>query len=454
MSAPLSFPGHLRATVVLGLPLIGSQLAQFVIQLTDTVMIGWYGVTELAALVLANSIVFTLIVVGAGFGWAVMPLVAAAEARGDEVQVRRVTRMGLWASAGFCAVALPLLLSAGPLLRGIGQDPAVVALAEDYLRIAAWGLVPALAVMVLRSYLAALERARIVLWATLAAAVLNAVFNYAFIFGRLGMPELGVRGAALASVAMHGATAAVLVVYILRAVPRHALFVRLWRPDWPGLGQVARLGWPIALTNLAEVGLFTFSSVMMGWFGVTALAAHGIALQCATAMFMIHIGLSQAVTVRAGQAYGLGDPLRLRRAAGAAIALSAGVAVATIVLFLAIPETLISAFLDPAEPARGEIVAVGVSLLAAAALFQAADGAQVMALGILRGVQDTRRPMIYAAVSYWGLGAPAAWLLAFGLGLGGVGVWLGLAVGLSCAGALMMWRFWAGPVLRRMDRAG
>ncbi len=217
---------------------------------------------------------------------------------------------------------------------------------------------------------------------------------------------------------------------------------------------MARLGWPIALTNLAEVGLFTFSSVMMGWFGVTALAAHGIALQCATAMFMIHIGLSQAVTVRAGQAYGLGDPQRLRRAAGAAIALSAGVAVATIVLFLAIPETLISAFLDPAEPARGEIVAVGVSLLAAAALFQAADGAQVMALGILRGVQDTRRPMIYAAVSYWGLGAPAAGLLAFGLGMGGVGVWLGLAVGLSCAGALMMRRFWAGPVLRRMERAG
>lgn len=232
---------------------------------------------------------------------------------------------------------------------------------------------------------------------------------------------------------------------------RYDLFARIWRADWPVLGQVFRLGWPIGLTSLAEVGLFAASSLMMGWIGAQALASHGVAIQIASMTFMVHVGLSSAATVRAGKAYGTGDWEMVRLGAIAALILS-GVAVAlTVILFLGVPEFLVGLFLSPDEPERGAIIAIGAGLLAVAALFQLADAAQVMALGLLRGLQDTRVPMIQAFLSYWALGLPASYVLGFPMGLGGQGIWLGLVVGLAVAAVLMSVRFW-----RRLarERAG
>jgi len=266
------------------------------------------------------------------------------------------------------------------------------------------------------------------------------------IFGNLGAPELGVAGAAWASIGTNTLLAAGLAAYARRLAPAHELFVRPWRPDWGALRRVVQLGWPIGLTSLAEVGLFSASSVIMGWVGTQALAAHGIALQLATATFMIHMGLSQAATVRAGRAYGRCDAAHLRRAAFAAFTLSGLVALLTVAAFLSVPEVLIAPFLDPGDPQRAAIIAIGVGLLAAAALFQVADSAQVMALGLLRGVQDTRMPMVHAAISYWLIGAPVAYLLGLHTPLAGVGVWLGLALGLTCAAGFMLHRFWRRAV--------
>jgi MATE family multidrug resistance protein len=455
MTPQMSHFAHARATLTLGLPLIGGQLGQFVIQVTDVVMIGWYGVPDLAALVVANSLVMTLIIFGSGFAWGVMPLAAAAAEAGDEVSVRRVTRMGLWASLGFVALTLPPLLLVPDLFGKLGQTRIVADLAGQYFAIAAWSLLPALTIMVLRSYLSALERTQIVLWATLASAVVNAAVNWVLIFGNLGFPELGVRGAAIASIGTNVVAAAGLAVYARWREPQHEIFVRLWKPDWGALRRVVRIGLPISLTSLAETALFGASSVMMGWVSTQALAAHGIALQLATGVFMIHLGLSQAATVRAGRAFGRGDIAHLRRGGIVSSGLSLAVAVLTVATFLAIPEPLIRLFLDPDEPQLPEILAIGVSLLAAAALFQLADSVQVMALGLLRGVQDTRVPMIHAAVSYWILGAPVALLLGFPLGLDGVGIWLGLALGLTGAAVLMTHRFWwrIVPGLERADPA-
>ncbi|MGS4944143.1 MATE family efflux transporter [Meridianimarinicoccus sp. RP-17] len=438
----MSYPAHVRATLVLGLPLIGGQLGQFLIHVTDVVMVGWYGVPDLAALVVANSIIMVLILFGSGFAWAVMPLAAAAAEAGDDLVVRRVTRMGLWASLGFAVLTVPPLVFTPDLYGLMGQPPRVALLAGQYFAIAAWGVFPALIIMVLRSYLSALERTQVVLWVTLASAVANAGFNWVLIFGNLGAPELGVRGAAIASILTNLVAMAGLAVYARWREPQHEIFVRLWRPDWSALRRVLRMGFPIGVTTLAEVGLFSAASIMMGWVGTEALAAHGIALQLATAVFMVHLGLSQAATVRAGRAYGRGDVGHLRRAALVAAALSLVVALVTVAVFLAVPRPLIGLFLDPAEPQLPAIMAIGVTLLAAAALFQVADSVQVMALGVLRGVQDTRVPMIYAAISYWLLGAPVAYLLGFTAGWGGVGIWVGLAFGLACAAVLMLRRFW------------
>jgi len=243
------------------------------------------------------------------------------------------------------------------------------------------------------------------------------------------------------------------VLYILGRVPHHSLFVRIWRLDQEMLGRVYRLGWPIGLTTLSETGLFAATAFMMGWLGEIPQAAHGIALQLASVTFMVHLGFSNVATIRAGTALGHKDIDLMVRGAQTVIGLSVAMALATIILFLAIPELLISLFVGQEAEARSEILAIGTLLLALAALFQLVDGAQVVALGLLRGVQDTARPMWLAAISYWLIGMPCSYIFGFVLGWEGAGVWLGLVVGLTCAGAALMVRFWrvSLPNLRSMQ---
>ncbi len=442
MHSPQSIRQHLRAILALGLPLIASLLAQMTMGLVDTLMMGWYGVDELAGLVLGSTFFFILFIMGSGFAWAVMPLVAAASEAGDVTALRRVTRMGLWISLATALLVLPMMLFSAPILRALGQEAKLAQIAQDYLRIAGWGMIPALLAMVMRSYLVALERPRVVLVVTLIAAAANALLNYALIFGAWGAPEMGVRGAALASALVQLLTFVAMVTYARRALAQHALFVRLWRPDWAVFSQVARMGVQIGLTSLAEAGLFAATTVIMGWIGKLELAAHGIAIQIISLFFMAHVGLSNAATVRAGRALGRRDEAGLRRGAGVVLALSLTFAALVVVLLLALPEQMIGLFLAPDEPLRGEILAIGRALLFVAAFFQLVDAAQVMALGLLRGVQDTRAPMWYAALSYWGVGVPMSWYLGIQAGWGGVGVWAGLVIGLALAGALMQVRFW------------
>lgn len=435
---------HARETLVLGLPLIGSHLAQMALHVTDTVMVGWYGVVPLAAVVLGASSFFIVFVVGSGFAKAVMPMVAAALGRGDETQVRRDTRMGLWLSIAYGIIVLPIFWWSGPILLALGQDPGVTAIAQDYMRIVGFGMVSALAVTVLQSYLSALHRTQVVLWVTLAAVGLNILVNWVLIFGNWGFPELGARGAAVATISTQILSLVVLGVYAwaLPELRKFHLFQRFWRPDWSAMRQVWRLGVPIGLTGLAEGGMFQASALMMGWIGTVELAAHGIALEVAALTFMLHVGLSSAATIRVARFDGQGDRVQLRRAAKVAVVISFAVAIASVCLFVALPEPIVALFLDLEKPESQAILIYGSALLALAALFQLADGMQVMALGLLRGVQDTQVPMWLAAVSYWLIGIPCSYVLAFKLGYGGQGLWLGLVVGLFCAAGSLMWRFW------------
>lgn len=445
MTKRITYRAHARATLALGLPLIGSHLAQMALHVVDTVMLGWYGVTELAAVVIGGSSFFVIFILGSGFAQAVMPMVAASLGEGDETQVRRDTRMGLWLSALYGVLTYPLFWNSGPVLLALGQKPEVAALAQDFLRVAGLGMVPALLVMALKSYLAALERTQVVLWVTLAAVGVNGVLNWFLIFGNGGAPELGVVGSAIASLSVQVLTFAVLAVYAgwLPELRRFRLWQRFWRADPAALARVFRLGWPIGVTGLAESGMFQASALMMGWIGTVELAAHGIAMQVASLTFMVHLGLSNAVTVRTGFADGAGDAAGLRAAGLTGIALSLGFGAVTVVLLLAAPVPILSLFLDMTKPEAAKIVAFGTVLLALAAVFQIMDAMQVMALGLLRGVRDTRVPMALAAVSYWAVGIPTSYLLAFKAGLGGAGLWVGLCVGLLVAASSLMWRFWS-----------
>ncbi len=437
-----------RALLRLGLPLIGGHLASFAIHITDTVMLGWYDANALAAMVLGGTLFFVTLIVGSGFAQALMPVVAAAVSSGETPRVRRATRMAMWISVAFGALAMPIFLLAETILLSIGQNPWLSDVAGSYLTIAGWGLIPALLVWVMRSYLSALERTQVVLWVTVGTAALNAVINYALIFGNWGAPELGIRGAALASVSVQLAGLLALTIYVMRVTPEHTLFQRLWRPDWAALIHIFQLGWPIGLTMLAEVGLFSASAIMMGWVGTVELAAHGIAIQLASLAFLVHLGLSNAATIRAGQAWGKSDMTSLRQISVSTSVLSGGFALVAIAIFVAFAPELLGLFMDPQDPVRPDVIAVGTGLLYVAALFQLADAGQVQALGLLRGMQDTRAPMVMAALSYWAIGLPISYLLGFVLGLGGIGIWLGLTVGLVIA-----WTSMGARLYRKAFRA-
>jgi MATE family multidrug resistance protein len=353
--------------------------------------------------------------------------------------------MGLWLSIGFGLLTYPLFWFSQPMLLRLGQDPEVAALGQQYLRIGGLGMIPALVIMVIKGYLAALGRTQVVLWVTVAAVPLNAALNYVLIFGTYGAPQLGIAGAAIASVLVQLASVAALLIYaaLLPDLRKYRLFQRFWRPDWAAMGQVFRLGWPIGMTLLAESGLFAATAVMMGWIGTQELAAHGIAMEVTALSFMLHLGLSNAATLRAGRAVGMGDQQSLRDGARVAIGLSVLIGLANITAFITLAGPIIGVFLDMSKPESAAILAYGTMLLIYAALFQMADAMQVMALGLLRGIHDTRVPMIAAAISYWGIGVPSAYVLAFPLGMGGPGLWIGLVVGLSVAALTLMWRFWA-----------
>ena len=438
-----SWHAHLRASLVLGLPLIGAQLASVGLGVTDTIMLGWLGAEPLAASVLGTTFYFLCFLTGAGIAHAVAPIVANALGAGDDVTVRRSVRMAIWAVLIFAILCLPLLLNAEPIFLALGQVPELAALADDYLDIACWALAMNLFHTVLRSYLSAFERAGVVLYATLLGLGLNAMLNYMFIFGNWGAPALGIQGAAVATLGTNTVITIALIAYVmwLPELRKYTLFVRFWRPDWGAFAEVLALGWPISLTLLAEVSLFSLSSVMIGWIGTIELAAHGIALQISSVVFMVPLGLSFVATVRVGRAAGRADWLAVHRASVTVMILATGVALLAAAVLLIFPDALAALFLDRDNPDFRQIVSYCGALLAVAALFQVADTLQVVAAGMLRGIKDTRVPMMIAVASYIGAGIFFAYGLGFWAGLGGVGVWLGLAIGLALAAVLLLWRY-------------
>ncbi|HWU60925.1 MAG TPA: MATE family efflux transporter [Ensifer sp.] len=439
-----SWSRHLADTALLGAPLIGAQIAQLAINTTDVLIISQLGTAELAAIVLASQFFFTIFILGSGFSTAAIPLATHALAVGDERGVRRAIRMGMWASLAFSILCIPLFLYSEPILLALGQKPDVAAFAASYLHIAGFGIIPALQFMVLRSFLSALKRAGIILYVTVAVLVLNAVFAYAFVLGHFGMPAFGMQAAAYvaAGVNLFGFVAAVVYIERVPMLAAYGLFTRFWRPDWQALGEVVRLGIPVGLMVLAEVSLFTVASLMMGWIGTVELAAHGIALQFASMSFMVPLGLAQAATVRVGLAAGAGKRTDVMRAGGAAVLLATGFALASCILFIVERESLARLFVDPASSNAAELIATAGPFIIVAGAFQLFDGLQAIGAGLARGLKDSTVPMVLAIASYWGIGFTSAYVLAFPLGFGGIGIWYGFMLGLAAASIALNGRFY------------
>lgn len=435
-----AWAAELVALLGVGGPLIAAQLATIALTATDVVMLGWLGPEPLAASALASAIMHPLLFFGTGVALASAPLIAQALGARRRRDVRRSLRQGLWATLAMAAVMIPLLMLTGEALRLTGQSAALAAMAETYVSWAAWHLAPFMGFVVLRGFIAAHGQTRVVLTVTLAGVALNMLGNYTLIFGNFGLPRMELAGAGLSTVLCHAGMFALLALHVARVAPyrRYAPFARFWRPDWARFRAIFAMGLPIGLMLAAETGLFSGVALLMGWLGPDALAAHAIALQLAAIAFMTPLGLSQATTARVGLAFGAGEGEAVRRAAWVAMGATLGFMGLTAAVFVAAPRALVGLFLDPIGAAGA--FGLAVSYLGVAALFQLADGAQVSAAAALRGLGDTRAPMLAAVTGYWLIGLPAAWLLGFPLGLEGLGVWLGIAVGLAAAAAMLIWR--------------
>jgi MATE family multidrug resistance protein len=431
------------ATLRLATPLILSQLAAVAIGTTDIVMMGWLGPEKLAAGALGVNFYFPIYLFGVGLVNAVTPMTAQALGARRFRAVRRTLRQGLWVVLAYTVPVSLLIWEGRAVLIGFGQTETNAVLAQGYLRAAVWGLGPSLGVVTLRCFLSAHSRPRSVLVVTLLGVGVNALGNYALMFGHFGFPALGLVGAGISSALVHAFMFLALIGFVVRdrRLRRYAPLYRFWRADWPRFREIVKIGAPIGLTIMAESGMFSAAAFLMGILGTTQLAAHAIALQCAAVAFMVPLGVSQAATVRVGLAVGAGDRAGVGRAGWAALALGAGFAVFGALLFWLLPRPLVDLFLDLGAPEQWPVVELAVSLLGIVALFQVFDGAQIIAAGALRGLKDTRVPMIMATFGYWPVGFGTSALLGFALGLGGLGIWAGLALGLMVVAVLVIWRF-------------
>ena len=443
---PSNWGAEFRATLALAWPLVLANLAQTAIFATDVLFIGWLGAEELAASALATNLISVLMFTGVGLLTAVAPLIASEiGARKHSVrEVRRSVRMGLWISIIYSLVGWVILWNAGWILvHLLGQDPVLATKSDAYMHWVLWSLMPALAIVVLRTFVSALNRPQWALVITLIGVGLNATLNWLLIFGNAGFPKMGLAGAGVASTITNVIMFAVLagVVLMQKKFRRYHIFGNFHRWDGQRAKDIIRLGTPIAFTLAFEVTVFSAAVFLMGLISTASIAAHAVALQLAAVTFMVPLGISQATTIRVGMAYGAKDHAWITRAGWASFVLAMCFMTVAAGIMWIFPQELIGFFIDVTKPENAHVFALAVSFLGVAAVFQLADGAQVVGAAMLRGLHDTRVPMIYAGIGYWlvGLGSGAA--LAFWAGWEGVGVWTGLALGLMAVAILMLWRW-------------
>jgi MATE family multidrug resistance protein len=438
---------ELRATLALALPLAGANLLQMAVYAVDVVFVARLGQEALAASSLAVSLFGLLMWTMTGLVGAAAPLIAAELGRRSHGvrEVRRSVRMGCWLAVGSGLITMAVCALGEPLMLLAGQSPIVAARAGPFLMILMWAAIPSILAALLRVYVSALGRASIATGITALALGVNALGNYAFVFGHFGIPAMGLRGSAVSSVltslAMLGAYCA--VIQADRRMRRYRLFGRWWRAEWSRLAELLRIGLPIAGTILAEAGLFCGAAFLMGRIGEAELAGHTVALQFAALAFQVPFGIAQAATIRVGYFCGAADRAGIARAGNTGIALGIGFMALTGLTIWAFPRTILHLYVDPDAEANAAMVGFALQYMMIAAAFQLFDGAQAVAAGALRGLQDTRVPMAIAVFGYWIPGMGTALWLGFGTPLRGTGVWTGLAVGLVVVASLLLLRWHA-----------
>lgn len=432
---------EIKELLLLAGPVVAAQLGQISMGFVDTVMVGRLGSAELAGVALGNATFFFLLIVCMGVVVAVGPMVSQAFGAGEHDPIGRSVRQGLWLGVVLAIPAFLILYNVAPFWRFIGQVEETAVIAQQYLQAIVWGFLPFLWFVALRSFVEAVTRPWPVTYIAFTAVALNIGANYVLMYGKLGFPALGLVGTGWASTIVFWFMFLVLAAYVQWRYQIYHIFSKLGKPDFHYFKELFRIGWPIGASYGIEAGLFMITAFMMGTLGTVPLAAHQIAIQCAAFAFMVPLGIGIATSVRVGQAVGRRDPVGARWAGYLGLMLAGGFMLATAIAFWTMPRPIISLYVDVNNVANVDVVRLAVSLLAVAAVFQIFDGVQVAAAGALRGLKDTRIPMVLAFVSYWIFGLSIGYFMGFRLEWGGIGLWWGLVVGLAVASFLLSIRF-------------
>lgn len=434
---------EIKELLRLTIPLSSAQVAQAATGFVDTVMMGWLGQETLAAGGLAATTFTTLIVTSSGIVVGISPFIAEAYGANNRGRIQQLTRQGLWLSL---IVAIPIMLllkNMAQIMQQLGQSPEVVTIATQYLDVMVWAFLPALTFAMFKSVISSLSQARPITMIVVCGTLFNIIGNYILGFGKLGFPVMGLGGIAWASTLAQWGMLLFIVLYILsdHRLKAYQLFHKLLQFEPKVIKELLGIGLPISLSFAFEAGLFTITTFLMGILGTQVLAAHQIVFQTIALIFMVPLGMSFATTIRVGQWQGQQNFKGVQRAAYVSMSMGAIFMTIMAVVITIYPQQIIALYLDVGNPKNAQVVTLAVAMFKIAAISQILDGVQTTAAGALRGLKDTRIPMLLSFLAFWGIGLVIGYLSGFTLGLGGVGLWLGQFTGVAVSAGFFLWRF-------------
>lgn len=427
-----------KKLLAIGSPIIATQLISMGLNFTDTVMAGNLSALDLAAVAIGNAIFIPIGVFCMATMIAINPIVSQFLGARKFDEIGKSARQMIWLILMLSIPAFFLIRNLDMVMIWINVTPEIIPIADGYLKAISWGILPLLVYAGFRYFSEGLSVTKPAMFIASGALLMNIGANYVLMYGKLGFPQLGAVGTGYATTIVNffAATAFIIFTASFKPFKRFNIFARTKGPEWKYIGEILHVGVPNGISSSMEVLLFATVSLLMGTLSVKAAAAHQIAINVASAMFMIPFGLSMAISQRVGFSIGQGSMENARFRGYVGIVLCAGVMIFTALLLFLFPKFIIGIYTsDP------EVTNLAVSLIFMAAVFQISDGLQVGGFGALRGLKDTRVPMIVNFISYWVVGFTIGYWLGILSDYGPEGLWIGLICGLSVAAVLHNYRF-------------
>lgn len=434
----LSYKEHFNKTLNLAYPVMLSQLGHIMVGMADSIMVGQLGQTPLAAASFANGVFVVFLMFGIGLSYGITPLVAQADGQQDTTKITRLLRHGMILCSVAGVLLLLILFGSTYLFPYLQQPEEVISLGTPYFLVIASSLIPLMIFQNFRQFSEGLSVTKPTMYITIVANLVNILLNYLLIYGKLGLPEMGLNGAGWATLISRIMMAIGLYVFVIKyekfKAYRSAFDFGKIKAEF--FKPMLKIGVPSGVQFLFEVGAFTMAAIMMGWLGTGPLAAHQIALSLVSLSYMMASGISAASTVRIGNQIGMKDGSNLQRVGNTSFLMSLIFMACCAILFASL-----SSFFPTLYVSEPEVISIATTLIIVAGFFQLSDGVQVVGLGALRGMSDVKVPTIITLVAYWGLAIPASYVLGFTLELGPAGIWYGLLIGLTAAAVALFVRF-------------